>query len=227
MRKRFGWALGVLGAAALALAGAAHPAAAQNAAPKYEIVIDSSQVPELADWAKSLQPIAEQWYPKLVAALPSAGYTAPQKLTISIRDVKGVAYTSGTNIVCASSYFKNHQDDRGAVVHELAHVVQQYHSRGNPGWLVEGVADYLRWFQYEPADKQPHPNPARAKYTDSYRVTAAFLNYLTIHQKPEIVTELNAAMREGRYTPDIWKQLTGKTVDELWTDYIGTLQKQS
>jgi len=104
-------------------------------------------------------------------------------------------------------------------------VVQQYHSRRNPGWLVEGVADYLRWFKYEPVSKRPHPNPARAKYTDSYRVTGAFLDYVASTSDHEIAVRMNEAMREGRYSPELWKEYTGKTIDELWADYIETLKK--
>jgi hypothetical protein len=156
------------------------------------------------------------------AALPSNGYTAPTKVRIEIRDEEGIAYASGTRIVCTKKWFTAHPDDRGAVVHELVHVVQQYRGR-NPGWLVEGIADYLRWFQYEPVTTQPRPNPKRAKYTDSYQTTGAFLNYLTNHVEPEIVIKLNAAMREGRYRPELWEEITGKTVDELWALYLATL----
>ncbi len=41
------------------------------------------------------------------------------------------------------------------MVHETVHCVQRYRGRGNPGWLVEGVADYVRFFKYEP--KKPAP----------------------------------------------------------------------
>src|SRR5256885_4743690 len=99
--------------------------------PAFEIEIDC-QVPELQDWADSLRPIVEKWYPIIVQTLPSEGYAAPRKFTIHVRNSQGVAYTAGTRIVCAAQYFKNHLDDRGAVVHELVHVAQQYRSRRNP-----------------------------------------------------------------------------------------------
>jgi hypothetical protein len=58
----------------------------------------------------------------------------------------------------------------------LAHVVQQYKTRGNPSWLVEGIADYMRWFHFEPPTHRPKlRNPVTAKYTDSYQTTAGFL----------------------------------------------------
>jgi hypothetical protein len=194
---------------------------------KYTITIDTSEVPELAEWAEKHRPTFEKWYPIIVGYLPSDGYTAPRELTITFRNMDGVAYASGTRIVCAAEWFKAHPDDEGAIVHELVHVVQQYRSRNNPGWLVEGVADYIRFFKYEPVSKRPRVNPARAKYTDSYRITGAFLNYVAANHDHEFVVRMNAAMRQGRYSPDLWKEFTGLTVDELWEEYIKTLQAQA
>jgi hypothetical protein len=190
-----------------------------------EFTIDTSATPELKDWADKLRPEVEKWYPIIVGYLPSDGFNAPRKFTITFKVMDGVAYTSGTSIVGAAAWFKAHPDDQGAIIHELVHVVQQYHSRRNPGWLVEGVADYIRWIKYEPPTKRPHPNPARAKYTDSYRTTAAFLEFVAANYEHEIAVRLNEAMREGRYQPELWKEYTGKTVDELWAEYIKTLQK--
>lgn len=201
----------------------APPAGAQGEAKKYEITIDTTETPELKEWVERFRPVFEKWYPIFVEYLPSEGYTAPKQLSITFKNMNGIAYTSGNRIVCAAAWFRAHPDDEGAIIHELAHVVQQYRGRGNPGWLVEGVADYLRWFKYEPVSKRPRPNPARAKYTDSYRTTAAFLEYVAAKHEHEIVVRLNRAMREGRYSPDLWKEYTSKTVDELWDEYIKTL----
>jgi hypothetical protein len=168
----------------------------------------------------------------IVEMLPSEGYTAPQRFTIVFhKDMRGVANASGRRINCAGPWFERNLEGEavGAVVHEMVHIVQQYGGRRsgnrNPGWMVEGLADYIRWFLYEPEDKRPRPNPARAKYTDSYRITGAFLNYLVENHDKEIVTKFNAAMRAGKYAPELWKEYTGKTVDELWTEYIKTLEK--
>lgn len=228
VRKSLRW-LVMTGALLLTLSSATQ-AALQNAPRperKYEITIDTSEVPELKSWADQLQPIVDAWYPKIVEYLPSEGYAAPQKFTITFKNMEGVAYTSGTDVVCAAAWFKAHPDDQGAVIHELVHVAQQYRSRRNPGWLVEGVADYLRWFKYEPVSKRPRPNPDRAKYTDSYRTTAAFLEYVAANHDHEIAVRMNQAMRQGRYQPELWQQYTGKTVDELWADYVKTLRPSS
>jgi hypothetical protein len=202
---------------------------------KYDIVIDYSEMPELKDWVETrLRPALEKWYPIIVDTLPSEAYTAPDHFTVTFRKNKrGVADTGGTHINCAGPWFKANLEGEavGAVVHEMVHVVQQYgrarRGHSNPGWLVEGVADYIRWFKFEPVALRPRPNPARAKYTDSYRVTAAFLEYVAATKDHEIVVKLNAAMRESRYTPQLWEDYTGKTVDQLWDDYIAYLRKGS
>jgi len=191
--------------------------------PVYEISIECD-VPELQEWADSLRPIVEKWYPIIVQTLPSEGYTAPRKFTITIKESNQIAFARGTEIVCGAKWFRAHPDDRGAVVHELVHVVQQYRGRRNPGWLVEGLADYIRWFKYEPRNKRPRPNPNRAKYTDSYQTTGAFLEWLAANKDHEIAVKLNAAMRQGRYAQELWKEYTGQTVDELWAEYIETLR---
>jgi Peptidase of plants and bacteria len=201
-------------------------------ADKYEIAFDTSELPEIKPWVdEKLKPICAEWYPKIVELLPSEGYSAPTRFRIRFtKDGRGVAYTSRGGVTCAGPWFMRNLDGEaaGAVVHEMVHVVQQYgRARGanrNPGWMVEGVADYIRWFLYEPEDLRPRPNPTRANYTDSYRTTGAFLNYLVQQQDEKLVEKFNAAMREGRYSEDLWKELTGKTVDELWADYIQTLR---
>jgi hypothetical protein len=205
-------------------------------AGRYEIAFDTSQVPEIKPWVdKTLKPVCAEWYPKIVEMLPSDGYAAPRRFTIIFhKDMPGVANAGGGRINCAAPWFLRNLDGEaaGAVVHEMVHIVQQYrrlpgranNANRNPGWLVEGLADYIRWMLYEPQGKRRRINPEQAKYTDSYHVTGAFLDYVVRTHDKEFVKKLNAAMREGKYTPELWKELTGKTVDELWEDYVQTLK---
>ena len=214
------------------------PAAGPNvitatAAGKYEITFNFNEMPELKDWIDTkLKPVCLEWYPKIVDMLPSEGYTAPQRFSITFRkDAQGVAWARGSSITCAGPWFsKNLQGEAlGAVVHEMVHVVQQYgRARGgnpNPGWLVEGLADYIRWHLYEPANKRRRIRPGRDNYDGSYHVTAALLAHVMEHHDKDAVKKLNAAMREGKYSDDLWKQYTGKTAEELWADYLKTLEK--
>jgi len=68
-------------------------------------------------------------------------------------------------------------------------------------------------------------NPDRAKYDGSYRVTAAFLAFVTEKYDPQVVRKLNAAMRAGKYKPEVWKELTGLTVEELGREWQKSLAK--
>jgi hypothetical protein len=42
-------------------------------------------------------------------------------------------------------------DEFAMLIHELTHVIQQYpHSPIKRGWVTEGIADYVRFFHYQP-----------------------------------------------------------------------------
>jgi hypothetical protein len=197
------------------------------AAFKYpvEFVVDVSDAPEMREWAEKAARVCERQYPMICDELMSDGFKPLTVIRMALRkDYKGVAAAGGGRITGSVAYFKSHADDVGAMVHETVHCVQLYRGRGNPGWLVEGVADYLRFFKYEPVRPRPLA-PERARYNGSYRVTAAFLAYLVERHDPQIVTKLNAAMREGRYKDDLWKELTGKTVEELGREWQASLAR--
>ncbi|HEY7115338.1 MAG TPA: basic secretory protein-like protein [Tepidisphaeraceae bacterium] len=194
---------------------------------KFVIKVDTSDVPEMADYGKRVQKVAEEWYPKIWAKLPSEGFVPPATVTITFKkDYKGVAAASGNRITAAQKWFTDHPDDVGAFVHELVHVVQAYRRGPKPGWLVEGIADWYRFFNYEPVNKRPHPNPTRAKYTDSYRTTGHFLNWAQETYDKDLVVKINAACRQGKYNEGLWKEYTGKTLEELGAEWKESLAKK-
>jgi len=208
---------------------------------KYRITIDTSETPDLTKWVQEeLAPVVKEWYPKIIKLLPSEGFKAPGRVSIQFsKDMRGVAATGGTRIRCAASWYRRNLkgEARGSVVHELVHVVQQYRRvrRSNsgatrmPGWLVEGIADYIRWFLYEPETHGAditRRNLSRARYDGSYRVTGNFLNWVTGKYDKNIVQKLNAAAREGKYSVDLWKKNTGHTVEELGEEWKKTLEKK-
>jgi hypothetical protein len=158
-----------------------------------QIAIDTSAAPELKDWAEQkLAPVLAGWFPRIVAMLPSENYTAPKQFRITLRPENGVAYASGTSIVANSKWLTGELKGEaiGALIHEVVHVVQHcgYGQRRNsggrrtPGWLVEGIPDYIRWFKFEPQSHgadiiwlQDRPD-TELKYDAKYRVTANFIN---------------------------------------------------
>lgn len=196
----------------------------EPAADHYQITIDTSNLsPEMKQWAETkLKPVCETWYPKLVAMLPSDGYEAPRrfKVVFKLEDAGPPAYASGNQITCNLTWVTKNKDGEGvgSVVHEMVHVVQQYKfgSRKTPFYLQEGIPDYIRWYLYEPEKKGAVvKDPSKANYDKAYRVTANFLNYVVHKYDKDLIQQLNASIRTGEYTPELWKTLTGKTVDEL------------
>ncbi len=190
-----------------------------------EVFANVADAPEMKEWAEKAARICERQYPLICEDLKSDGFKPRHEIRMTLsKDYNGVAATGGGRITGSVKYFKAHPDDFGAMVHETVHVVQSYRGRGNPGWLVEGIADYERFFKYEPGKLGPL-NSNRARYNGSYRVTAAFLAYVTEKHDKEIVRQLNAAMREGKYTEELFKGLTGKTVKELDEEWRMSLKK--
>lgn len=190
-----------------------------------EIAVDCSDAPEMQEWADQVARLCELWYPRLNEALKSDGYKPTNYITMRISSsYKGVAAASGSSIIGSSKFFKAHPDDVGAMIHETVHVIQHYQARNNPGWLVEGVADYLRFFLFEPGKIGPI-NPKRARYDGSYRTTAAFLAYVSENYDKSLTSKLNVRMREGTYKEEVFKELTGKTTQELDEEWREALNR--
>jgi hypothetical protein len=134
----------------------------------------------------------------------------------------GVAFTSGGTTTFCSQYFKNNPLDTDVTTHEVMHIVQSYTSPAVPGWLTEGIADYVRdtfGINNAVAGWTLPAFSTSQKYTDAYRVTARFLLWLELRFCTNIVEKLDAAARSGTYSANTWVSLTGSTVDQLWSLY--------
>jgi len=190
-----------------------------------EFVVDVSDAPEMKEWADKAAATCQRTYPMINEELKVDGYKPPRLITMALKsDYRGVAATSGSHIVGSVQFFKDHPDDVGAMIHETVHVVQRYRGRRNPGWLVEGVADYVRFFKYEPGNLGPI-NAERAHYNGSYRVSAAFLAFLVEKYDAQIVRKLNQLMRAGEYHDETFRELTGKNLDQLDDEWRATLAR--
>jgi hypothetical protein len=155
-----------------------------------------------------------------------------------------VAATGGTNVTVNSAWLKNelNREGVGAILHEEVHVVQQYgwgrrHTtdfKPSPGWLTEGIPDYIRWFQYEPQSHGADAIWMKARrnlnlnFDGMYRITANFLNYVVekYDKDKSLITKLNAACRQGKYSADLWQSSTGKSLTELNDEWKTTTEKE-
>jgi len=197
-----------------------------KAAP-VKVSVDTSEVPELAPWGEKAKGVVEEWYPVIADLLKSDGFTPPAEVRLVFKNMRGIAYTSGNTITISARWIQRHPEDFGMVIHELTHVVQDYRRPGRrPGWLVEGIADYVRFFHYEPQTKLK-VNPKRANYKQGYRTAAAFLAWIEKTHDKEIVRKLNEALRKSKYKDELFKTYTSKTLDELWAAFLASVERKT
>jgi Peptidase of plants and bacteria len=196
------------------------PESNNSATPALKVNIDTTEVPELEGWAEGAKALVEKWHPKAAELLASEGYKPPNEVTLVFKkDMKGVAHASGRTITIAANWVIHHPDDKGMVVHELVHVIQSY-PPSRAGWLVEGLADWVRFYQFEPETRLGRPDPNRASYRDGYRTTAMFLDWVRATYDADLIVKLNAALRVGKYRPELFQEATGKSLDDLWAEFI-------
>jgi hypothetical protein len=207
---------------------------------KFRFIINSTKAPGLTEWSeKELVPVIQEWYPKLVEMMPSQGYKAPDVVTFEyLPGINVPAYAAGNRITLNAGWFPGelNREAKGCVVHEMGHVVQNYwrarqtnrNPKNTPGWVTEGICDYIRWFLYEPKSKGAGLRPgseSRVNYSDSYRTTGNFLDWVATEKDKEILKKLNAAAREGEYDEKLWKEWTGKTLEELNSEWKEAIKK--
>lgn len=203
-----------------------YPLAAPKSGEPPAIVLDVSDVaelPEVLRWADDSKKLCEQWYPILCQFLATDEWTPPKEIKlVFLRELKAPGATSGNTIRVSAPWVQKHPDDFGMVIHELVHVIQAYpNSPNKPGWLVEGIADYIRLWKYEPEVPRPRIDPQKSSYRDSYRTSAAFLAWVSWKYDKRLVRKLDAALRQGRYSDAIFEDVTTKKLDALWEEFVG------
>ncbi|SEK71255.1 basic secretory protein-like protein [Parapedobacter koreensis] len=161
-----------------------------------------------------------QVYPVLVATYNP---DAVHHVTLTIDTAyDGVAYAHDGRVVISQAWLKKMPRDVDVVTHEVMHIVQAYPSGSGPGWIIEGIADYVRYkygvdnvgagWSLPDVQEEHH-------YTNSYRIAARFLDWIEQTRKKEFVKTLDKAMRVRAYTEAIWRAETGLGLDELWAAY--------
>jgi len=188
------------------------------------IDVDTSKAPNLANFASIVKQTLITWYPMVSDALSSPNFSPPNTIQITFDpNYGGVAYAYGNRIVGSAKYYTDHQDDVGSMIHEMTHVIQSY--KNCPSWLVEGIADWIRYYQYEPSRRIPSKQRSSDSYNMGYGTSAYFLQYI-IDNTPQwqapnnMVYWANKDCREGYYNDSMWPRMTGKTLDQLWQDMI-------
>ena len=195
----------------------------ETTAPDIRIIADCTDAPQLETWVtQEMLPLCKLWYPKLRTLLHAPGFTPSTLVTIRLRtDMDGPAAAGGGNIDLNAKWATDvPKEALGCMIHEMTHIVQAYSKGNTPGWLVEGIADYIRWFLFEPESRGAEittRNIGNARHDASYRISANFLDWVirTHGRDGKFLLTLNATLRDGTYTDDFWKTKTGKTLPQL------------
>ena len=203
-----------------------------------EIVLDFSDSPESEKWANTAKELVREWFSTVCSLLatdgknPTTGLLTGKPFVPDIvlrlvfkKEIGPPAFASGNTITVNGKWIAAHPEDLGMMIHELTHIVQAYpNAKTTPGWLVEGIADYIRWWKYEPelhaTSGRTKVNPEKASYKDSYRTTAVWLAWCSRKYDMALVPSLDYAMRNKEDPMPVFQTLTKKTADELWQEFV-------
>ena len=93
---------------------------------------------------------------------------------------------------------------------------------------IRGIADYTRHVYgptKQPGWKLPDDLTPKQSYTDGYRTTARFLLWLE-SKHPGLIDKLNRRLQSRQFEVHDFKEVIGKTVDELWAECLAELVKK-
>ncbi|KAG9259213.1 uncharacterized protein F5Z01DRAFT_642610 [Emericellopsis atlantica] len=160
-----------------------------------------------------------------------------RSVTLILRDMPGVAYTTGTEldndhkeihlslryVTSISPETRQAKEIEGVITHELVHCFQHNGHGTCPGGLIEGVAD---WVRLRCDLSPPHwKKDGSGKWDAGYQHTGYFLEYLEQRFGQGTVRRLNEKLRLRRYEEKaFWTELVGRPVVDLWEDYGKTLE---
>jgi hypothetical protein len=208
-----------------ALSRHVYPLAKRLEAPP--ITVDVSEIPEAKAWGEAAKSVVQTWYPTVTSLLATESWKPPKQIKIVIKkEISAPAWASGDTITVSGKWITQRPDDLGMMVHELTHIVQSYpRNEANVGWLVEGIADYIRWWRYEPEAPRPKIDPEKSKHTDAYRTTAYWLAWASRKYDMRLVPALDRELRKGKDPMPVFLSTTGKTADELWKEFVTSLSR--
>ncbi|TLD38515.1 putative pbsp domain-containing protein [Venturia nashicola] len=170
---------------------------------------------------------------------PSSTIPPTRSITLILRDMDGVAYTTGSDIDgdhkeihFSTSYIEGqmHKDGFekeviGVITHEMVHC-WQWDARGTcPGGLIEGIADFVRLRAgFVPGHWKKEGG---GDWDAGYQHTGYFLDYLEKRFGDGTVVKINETLRNRVYKEKtFWKECCGCEVKDLWEEYGRHLQKR-
>ncbi len=196
------------------------------ATPDVKLAFEGTPTPEVLAWADEAAKQVREWWPQVARLLATENFKPPATLTLLFKPMsKAPAFRNADGLTISTEWITKHPDDFGMIIHEMTHAIQDYHGvPRDAGWLTEGIADYIRYWHYEPEMPHRRIDPAKASYRDGYSTTGSFLAWLIVKYDRRIVRQLDASLRAGKYTNVIFEEIIGKALDPLWAEFLTTVR---
>jgi hypothetical protein len=214
------WLTALVAATVLGLLTGIQLMAAPIKAKQTVQVVIGKHPPKAGRVAAETAQIIKNWCPVLAGWLGKK-LDKPVEVRVEfVNDPKGdIAWASGNTITMnLAKTLQGSNVDEGILIHELTHVIQPYPD-SVPSWLVEGIADYNRWVRYEPHNWESG-SIGGVSYKDGYGWAADFLGWVERHYDRKLVQAIHAQACAGKYTNDLFRKRTKKTLDRLWAEYV-------
>ncbi|KAI9879295.1 MAG: hypothetical protein M1830_008946 [Pleopsidium flavum] len=174
----------------------------------------------------------------LYPSAPTTPTPGTRSVTLVLRSMDGVAYTTGKDIDddhkevhFSTSYIEKIPAERkkdeilGVITHEMVHC-WQWNAQGTaPGGLIEGVAD---WVRLKAGLAPPHwKREAGGDWDAGYQHTGYFLDFLEGKYGEGSVRRVNDNLRDCKYEEEkFWNGIFGHHVGNLWEEYEKKLNKE-
>lgn len=192
--------------------------------PRLKIVFEGEPTQAVRDWADEAGALVIEWWPQVAHLLATEKFTPPTELALIFkRELSAPAVRTREGIFISIPWITSHPEDFGMLIHEMTHAIQDYPAPPrDAGWLVEGIADYIRYWHYEPELERPRLDFSKAHFRDGYGTSAAFLAWIVARYDRRAVRKLDAALRAGEYQPQLFATITGVELDTLWQEFKAT-----
>lgn len=197
--------------------------------PQVKLDFESEPDDSTKAWAEEAAKHITEWWAHVARMLATENFKSPEQLVVHFKnELRVPAYRTPEGLFISVAWIKRRPDDFGMVIHEMTHAIQDYRrTPRSAGWLVEAIADYIRYWHYEPEAPHPRFDPAKATWRDAYTAAPHFLAWLVHKYDRRIVRNLDAALRAGTYEDAIFEKLTGKKLEVLWEDFVAPLKRSS
>ncbi|WP_043471784.1 basic secretory protein-like protein [Kitasatospora sp. MBT66] len=182
------------------------------------IDLDYSRAPDLGPWLEQQKQTVADYYSTISNLVTKGAWTPAPRFRIvldpQITDHPADARPGAVPEIHASvDYTRNNRNDTGFLLHEAAHVAFFGHP-GRPWWLEEGLADWVRYYNFQPGTV--HPLAPGDRYDSGYSATARFIDYVAkTYRRPDLPYLLNT---RDYGSGQIWVQVTGRSADQLWNE---------